>query len=260
MSAAFSWSPPSPQRLDVVGQTHPGLRRETNEDAYAVHPDLGLLVVADGMGGHAAGEVASEMTVETVSDLLLDPTQGWWPSAPLPPRSAGAALTAAIQRANLEVYTAGQRAPELRGMGTTVVAALTFRGCLAVAHVGDSRAYLLRERWLARLTEDHTVANARRHAGVDLLNLARFAGYWHALTRSVGSAPSVDVEVRYLTPHPGDVLLLCSDGLTNAIDDHEIAATLATHRDLEAAADQLIARANESGGPDNITVVLQRWS
>ncbi len=259
MSAALSRNY-GDEGLEAVGLTHPGRRRNNNEDAFAVHPDLGFLMVADGMGGHAAGEVASQMTVDTVSGMLLDRTQGWWPTSAQPPRAAGAALVNAIQEANSVVYAAGQMSETLAGMGTTVVAALTFRGVLAVAHVGDSRAYLLRERWLARLTEDHTVANAHRSNDIDPFSLARYAGYWHALTRSVGGGPTIDVETRYLTPRRGDVLLLCSDGLTNVLTDKEIAAILTANRDLQAAADQLVTRVNEGGGPDNVTVALQRWT
>jgi serine/threonine protein phosphatase PrpC len=254
MSAALSWIPPYAHRVDAVGRTHPGRRRATNEDAFAVHARLGLLVVADGMGGHAAGEVASQLAVDSMLEAFQDPLDPWSPHAALPPRAAGTALVAAFQRANTRVYTTGQEVPEMEGMGTTLVAALAFRGCLAIAHAGDSRAYLLRERWLARLTEDHTVANARRH------DMHRFAGYGHALTRSVGASDAIEVELRFLTPRAGDVLLLCSDGLTNAVDDQEIAAILASNPDLEVAAERLIARANDHGGPDNITVALQRWS
>jgi len=258
MSAALS-IPPCHLAYDCAGQTHRGRRRPSNEDAFALQPDLGLMVVADGMGGHAAGEVASAMAVAAVGEALLDASEGWWPSAPLPPRAAGVALAAAIQRANARVFAAGQQSAELRGMGTTIVAALAFRGCLAVAHVGDSRAYLLRERWLARLTEDHTVANAHKHAPPESLDLLRFAGYLHALTRSVGAGPTVEVDTHFVTPRPGDVLLLCSDGLTNAMDDRTIATILAGTLDLDAAAEALIDRANDNGGPDNVTVTLQRW-
>jgi serine/threonine protein phosphatase PrpC len=254
MSAALSWIPPYAHRVDAVGRTHPGRRRARNEDAYAVDACLGLLVVADGMGGHAAGDVASQLAVDTMIETFNDPFDPWSPHTPRPARAAGAVLVAAVQRANTRVYTTGQTMEELEGMGTTLVAALAFRGCLAVAHVGDSRAYLLRERWLARLTEDHTVANARRH------DMHRFAGYGHALTRSVGASDAIEVEMRYLTPRAGDVLLLCSDGLTNVVADEDIAAVLLANGDLDSAAEHLIRRANDNGGPDNITVALQRWS
>jgi protein phosphatase len=257
MSAALSWIPPYAHRAVAVGRTHPGRQRASNEDAFAVDARLGLMVVADGMGGHAAGEVASQLAVDTMIEAFLSPLDPWSPYAPLPPRAAGAALAAAVQRANTRVYTTGQEVPELEDMGTTLVAALAFRGSLAVAHVGDSRAYLLRERWLARLTEDHTVANAQRQGA----HARQYpAAYGHALTRSVGASDTIDVELRFLTPRAGDVLLLCSDGLTNAVDDQDIAATLVGSRDLDVAAERLIARANDNGGPDNITVALQRWS
>jgi serine/threonine protein phosphatase PrpC len=260
MSVALSWPPPFPVELEPVGRTDTGLVREGNEDAFALCPELGLVVVADGMGGHAAGEVASQMTVDAMLGVLLDPEGGWSPDLPLPPQAACAMLVTAIQRANAEVFAAARKSPALRGMGTTVVAALTFRGRLAVAHVGDSRAYLLRERWLVRLTEVHTVVNERRRTGSRPGDLDWLGGFSHALTRAVGSAGAIAVETRLVTPRAGDVVLLCSDGLTNAVCERDIAAVIDGSPDLKAAAAELIARANGAGGPDNVTVVLQRWS
>jgi PPM family protein phosphatase len=237
--------------VEAAGQTHPGLHRAENEDAFAVLPDAGLLIVADGLGGHPAGEVASRMAVDLVCDRLFEP-QRW------PPRVALAALVDAIERASLAVFRAGQRSPALSGMGTTLVASLAFQGSLVVAHVGDSRAYLLREHWLARLTEDHTVRNLPCAPVADAF--ARFAYHPGSLTRSLGTEDRVEVETRTLSPRPGDLLLLCSDGLTNVVGDPEIAGILGAHADLAVAAGALIARANAGGGPDNVTVALQRWS
>jgi len=250
MSMALSWNAPDLMSFEAAGRSHPGLCRRGNEDAFAIHAGAGLLMVADGLGGHLAGEVASWMAVDTACDEIINPA--------VPPASVAAALVAAIERANLAVFTAGQRSPDLTGMGTTMVASLAFPGGVVVAHVGDSRAYLLRERWLARLTRDHSVCNLPLFRGFE-----QFFGdsvQPHALTRAVGSSREIDVETRTLRVRCGDVLLLCSDGLTNAIDDQEIAAILTAHRDPDAAAAALIASANEHGGPDNVTVALQRWS
>lgn len=145
------------------------------------------------------------------------------------------------------------------GMGTTIVAALAQDGRLTVAHVGDSRAYLLRGRYLRQLTEDHSFINQCRHAGIDPFTRPDLQRYMNALARAVGPHETVDVETRIVEPELGDILLLCSDGLTCVVDDREIAALLIGCADLGVAADRFIARANEHGGPDNVTAVLARW-
>jgi len=245
-----------PLHLEAVGHTHPGWRRAQNEDELAVHPDLGLFIVADGMGGHAAGEIASRMAVATVSAAIL--AAGPPSSRPSLP-SAGALLVSAIQRANATIFAAAQQDSAMQGMGTTIVAALTHGGRLAISHAGDSRAYLARGRCLQRLTEDHNALNQCRDAGLDLAALPGLARYGHALTRAVGAAETIEVDTRFVQPEPGDILLLCSDGLTCVVDDREIAAILVGCSDLGTAAERLIARANEHGGPDNVTAVLVRW-
>jgi serine/threonine protein phosphatase PrpC len=244
----FNHATHRPPRLEATGRTHPGRRRSQNEDALAVDVDLGMFVVADGLGGHASGEVASRLAVTEMSAML----SGSAPGAPAP------LLVQAIQHANARVFAAGQ-APAMHGMGTTVVAAFVRGSRVAVAHVGDSRAYLLRGDRLQRLTEDHTVANHCRLAGLDPVTRPNLAPYLHSLTRAVGTSETIDVDVRILEPHAGDVLLLCSDGLTGAIDDEEISDILSECADLDVAAEQLVGAANESGGPDNITVALLRW-
>jgi PPM family protein phosphatase len=247
----------SPRLLsrEAVGHTHRGLWRENNEDALAVYPNL--CVVADGMGGHSAGEVASQLTIETVTQVLGQMGTSW-SSSGLPSRFARSSLIHAIQRANARVFQTAQEREGLRGMGTTVVATLAFGQTLAVAHVGDSRAYLLRSRCLELLTTDHSVANLV-NAELVLRESDRFAGYMHALTRSIGTAATVHVDTQFVTPQANDVLLLCSDGLTNAVEEHVIADILHEHTELDAAAAALIDCANDNGGRDNVTVVLQRW-
>ena len=146
------------------------------------------------------------------------------------------------------------------GMGTTIVAALAHSECLVVAHTGDSRAYLVRGRRLEVLTEDHSFLNQCRHAGVDPLTRPDLQRYRNALACAVGPQETVHVDTRLLQPEADDMLLLCSDGLTCVVDDREIDAILVGCGDLGTAADKLIARANEHGGPDNVTVVLARWT
>jgi len=225
--------------------------RPQNEDAYATHTDRGLLLVADGMGGHAAGEVASWMAVTSVSDAIAE--------ARMTPCSPTALLAAEIQKASGHIFAAAQQDPATSGMGTTIVAALTAGTRVAVAHVGDSRAYLLRGRHIERLTEDHTVANRCRQLGIDPEERPDIAPFMHSLTRALGTDEQVEVDLRMFEPLAGDILLLCSDGLTSTLDDHVIASILAAHGELEVAAEQLVTCANDCGGPDNITVVLARW-
>jgi len=240
-----------PLRLEATARSHPGQVRPQNEDAYAINNDRGLLIVADGMGGHAAGEVASWMAVTSVSDAIAE--------ARMTPCSPSALLIAEIQKANGHIFAAAQQDPATSGMGTTIVAALSVGDRVAIAHVGDSRAYLLRGRHIEQLTEDHTVANQCRLLGIDTTHLPALEARAHSLTRALGTDEHVDVDVRMFEPLAGDVLLLCSDGLTGVLDDRVIASILAGHRELDAAAEQLVTCANACGGPDNITVVLARW-
>jgi protein phosphatase len=251
--------PPSrPLHLETAARTHPGRLRARNEDELAVVPELGLLVIADGMGGCAAGDVAARMAVAAVREVLGALAPAWPHDLRAALRVAEGVLVAAIQQANADVFAAAQEAPEMKGMGTTIVAALAVRGHVAVAHAGDSRAYLLRGRRLEQLTDDHTVLRACESAGVDLALHPDLPP--NALTRAVGAEEQLEVDTRIVQPDPGDVLLLCSDGLTAAADDTEIAAILRAHPDLDAAAEALIVRANENGGPDNVTVILARWT
>ena len=247
-----------PLHLEAVGVTDTGWRRQKNEDDLAVCPELGLFIVADGMGGHAAGEIAARAAVATMIAAVTADAAG--PVGARPSRSSTPALlVSAIERANANIFAAAQEDAALHGMGTTVVAALVLGGRLAVAHAGDSRAYLARGRHLQRLTEDHNALSQCRAAGIDLAMMPGLARHAHGLTRAVGVKEVIEVETRLVQPEPGDILLLCSDGLTCVIDDREIAAILVGCSDLSVAADRLIARALEHGGPDNVTVVLVRW-
>jgi protein phosphatase len=237
-----------PLRLEAAARSHPGRVRPQNEDAYAIHTDCGLLIVADGMGGHAAGEVASWMAVSSVCDAI---TEAW-----MMPCSPSALLVAEIQKANGRIFAAAQQDPATNGMGSTIVGALVVDGHVAIAHIGDSRAYLLRGRHIEQLTEDHTVANQCRLLGIDLPALK---GCEHLLTRALGTDEHVDIDVRMFEPLAGDVLLLCSDGLTGMLDARMIASIVGESRSLDVAAEHLVTAANDCGGPDNVTVVLARW-
>ena len=238
-----------PGSLRCAGATDVGCRRERNEDDLVVEPAAGLLAVADGMGGHAAGEVASHLAVTTLRELLVDATA--------PDIDARERLRAALETANRRILHEIVSDPTRSGMGTTVVAALVTRGELALAHVGDSRAYLLKDGRLERLTSDHSWVQEQVDLGVLTPEQARGHPYRNVVTRALGSRPDLDVALRGLAMQPGDVLLLCSDGLSSMVEDARIATILSESRDdVSVACSRLIEAARAAGGEDNITVVV----
>lgn len=254
---------PTPPRIAAAGHSHPGRQRRRNEDAYAVRVDLGLFVVADGMGGHAGGEVASRLAVDAVTAhihaaVAALPRAEAGPEATAPPRAAEL-LTAAVQHANLAVVGAARSKIEENDMGTTIAAVLARGDRAAVAHVGDSRVYRYRAGRLEILTDDHSLLAECLRSGYLTPDLAGSFPYKHLVTRSLGADEMVEVDVRVIEPLPGDVVLVCSDGLSGVVDDAEIARLLEAEEDLDEAARSLVDRANEHGGPDNVTVVLARW-
>jgi len=236
--------------LRSAASTHVGMRREANEDRYAVVPDLGLYLVADGMGGHQAGQVASHLAAEGAI-RAIETLQG--ASVSLAER-----LRHAVACANREIFTAAQARSELQGMGTTFVGMLFGGGRLALAHVGDSRAYLFRQGRLRGLTEDHSIVGEllRRHE-ISEQDAAQHP-HRHVLTRALGVRATTEPDLAEMTPQEGDVFVLCSDGLTGLVEDDEIAARIAGEDDLEAAAEGLVDAANGAGGDDNVTVLLVR--
>jgi len=240
--------PSRPWSLNAAGLCDPGLVRPTNEDAYLVRPDLGLFVVADGMGGHAAGEVASHMAIGTLTDVFEHPDAP--PGLPL--------LMAAVQRAGACIRAAARADAAKAGMGTTLTALLNLQDRIAIAHVGDSRAYHLRGRRLHQVTEDHSLVAALHSRGFMSAEDAEVSDYRHLLLRAVGTDDEVTVDGRLLAVEPGDTLLLTSDGVHGVVSDEAIAAILTDERDPTRAANRLIACANEAGGPDNATVVVVR--
>lgn len=248
-------------QLESFGLTDVGRAREHNEDCFAIHPHLGLFMVTDGMGGHAGGEVASRMAIDNVRAMFEDPDTTWPRGSAPPCRFPGAAvLEAGIQLANARIFAASARQPALRKMGTTFVGALAWGDRMVIAHVGDSRCYRLRGRRVDLLTEDHSVVNEHIRAGILKPENAHLSPFRNAITRSVGTHAEVEVDMRVETTLPGDVYVLCSDGLSSVVEPRELTATLLEQRDLCRAASHLVERANELGGPDNITVVLVRVS
>jgi protein phosphatase len=251
-----------PQRhhIEAAGRTDRGLLREHNEDAFAVWPDLSLFVVADGMGGAAAGEIASRMAVDTLRAVFDEPLIPWPKEhEPRPALAHGLALLAAgVDDANAQIHAAAEADCTKAGMGTTLTALLVLPSGVALAHVGDSRAYLLRRGRLQQLTEDHSLIEERLRAGQITAEEAKTSPLRHVITRAVGTAPAVQVDRRLADVEPGDVFLLASDGLHGVVGDDDIAAILATAPDISRAAALLIEAAHDGGAPDNVTVLLVR--
>lgn len=249
---------PHAYRLSSAGVTDQGRQRQGNQDRFVVLPELGLFLVADGMGGTAAGDVAAQMAVDLVSEAFTDADVTWPMGVQVPASGGLPLLVAAVQRANHCIHGAAQLKTAWRGMGTTI-AALVARGQrAALAHAGDSRIYRLRRHRLDLLTEDHSLFNeCVRYGTVDPDHPENFP-YRNLITRALGPAPEVEVEGRLVEVEPGDTFLLCSDGLCGVVDHDEIAAILLDIANLDEAAEQLVTSANERGGPDNITAVLVR--
>ncbi len=232
----------------AVGRTDLGKLRKNNEDSYVIDDAQHLLIVADGMGRHAAGEVASSLAVTAIDEAFVGevvPTKAPQPEARLGRR--GNRLRSAVCVANERVYRRSLEVDAYAGMGTTVVAAhfSPNKQKVYLAHVGDSRCYRLRAGDLVRLTQDHTLGAA----GITGKNA-------DVLVRAVGPEPTVDVDVAVESPLPGDVYLLCSDGLTRMVPEAQIKETLKTTPDLGAASAKLVELANGAGGRDNITLIL----
>jgi protein phosphatase len=267
----------------ACGQTDPGLARLHNEDAFRVDGDNGLYVVADGMGGHSHGEVASKIAVETIARTLRAPEPVRTTPNPLPTRAASSNQTTplphnpsamtqpgaglrphslrlrdAIRRAHDAMLNAIRDDLSLQGMGTTVAGLLVRDGIAAVAHVGDSRIYRLRGSEMRLLTRDHTWVNEQVMAGFLTEDQARTHPLRNVVTRALGGEAEVAVDVSEVELRKGDLYLICSDGLTTMLTDPEIKSRLASGKPLDEICRTLIAAANERGGVDNITVVIAR--
>lgn len=230
-----------PARVRTAALTDVGRARERNEDSFFV--GAGVFAVADGLGGHRAGEVASALSLEPIAALAA-------------PEESFRDLAAAVQRANRDVYERARSNPDLSGMGTTLTALAVLGDVARIAHVGDSRCYLIRAGKIRRLTDDHTVVARLVREGKLSPKEAATHPHRSLLLRALGSEPSVLVDQADLDLLPGDRLLLCSDGLTGPVADDEILRLAGAEGDLDAACRALVALANARGGPDNVTVVL----
>jgi len=232
-------------RLIVHGKTDKGLVRKENEDAYCIDKDLGLLAIADGMGGHASGEVASKMAIEILRDSLKKEGE------PLPDR-----LDSGVKLANKMIYEASRSQSQLNGMGTTLTAVTLDGKRLSIAHVGDSRAYLIRGGVIEQLTDDHTIVSEQVARGMITREEAARSDMRNILSKALGIAPEVDVDIEGLTVSEGDQLVLCSDGLSELISDDEILSEVQFSKRPEIVCDELVNLAMQRGGEDNITVIV----
>jgi protein phosphatase len=237
-----------------------GRVRGNNEDAYKLVPELDLFILSDGMGGEAHGEVASNLAVETVATHCMEGMKNknlpyFGPDRPdLSDRTNR--LISSIQTANQMIYDSAAKHPAQRGMGATVVTAWLNDNHLSVAHVGDSRCYLFRAGDLVQLTQDHSLVAEQVRRGILTPEQAERSDMQSVLIRALGIEPDVQVDADEHLLMDGDILLLCSDGLSRKVTDLEIASTLLTYSEPQAAADRLVDLANEYGGEDNISVVL----
>jgi protein phosphatase len=242
-----------------AGLTDVGRKRNHNEDSYLVDDELQLFVVADGMGGHAGGGTASRIAVETIDREMRSAssspdspfkTNGELQDSPLPDY-----FRAAVEKACFEIFQTAQSDPRLSGMGTTVIGLCVHAGHALFAHVGDSRAYLVRGELIQQVSEDHSLVNEQIKAGMLTPEEAKHSRYKNIITRSVGFEEEVQVDVMGLVAQPGDFYILCSDGLANLVEDKEIREVVSSVP-LKEAPKKLIDLANERGGDDNITVIV----
>jgi protein phosphatase len=240
-----------------------GLKRTSNEDSYSTRPDVGLFIVADGMGGHVAGEVASRVAVEAIESFIEETAGGadknrTWPFPFEPSLSFEAnRLKAAFRLANRRIASAIADSQDLRGMATTASAVLIGARNASVAHVGDSRVYVLRKGVLEQITADHSWVEEQVRAGTLTPSAARQHPWRNVVTRALSGGEDPEVDVTEVTPVPGERYLLCSDGLFAVVPDGGIAEILGRPGvPLQAICSGLVDAANEAGGPDNITALV----
>jgi PPM family protein phosphatase len=250
-------------RAVACGLTDRGMQREHNEDSFVVLDELNLFIVADGMGGHRAGDVASRLATESIADFFRatateDVTWPFHFDANLSDEENR--LLTGIRIANRQILDRSERSRECQGMGTTVVGCMYAPGKnkLFIAHVGDSRCYRIREGELTLLTRDHSLLNDYLLAMPELTEEQKSELPRNVITRALGMQRDVVVDLQADSPRPNDTYLLCSDGLNGMLRDDEIRDVLNGTRDLATVARQLVDRANENGGEDNVTVVLIR--
>lgn len=234
---------------DSKGKTDIGQVRSTNQDSFFCSDKKGLFIVADGMGGHAGGEIASKLCVNEVSSYVSTHIKGL--SEPIKIRQE---LAQAVNHASIQIFEKALENPELKGMGTTATVCKVIGDNAYVAHVGDSRLYLLRCGFLYQMTFDHSLVNEQLRAGLITKEEAELHHLKNVITRSVGYQEEEDVDTAQFALEPNDFIIICSDGLHGPVSDQEISALVSEHG--TRAASKLINLANERGGEDNITVIV----
>jgi len=253
-------------RLEFAGKSHVGMKRTHNEDALHISEQHGLFCVADGMGGHSSGEVASALALAEISgffDRTGKDDENTWPyKADRSLSYDENRLVVAIKLANLRVFEMSNTQKQYQGMGTTIVSALFSPTRTVVAHVGDSRAYqyVQEERKLVPLTEDHSLLTDYIKANKLTPEEAAKFPYRNVITRALGVKEMVEVDVARPNLAPGDIVMLCCDGLSGMVPDPAMAEILGAQADLDRATSTLVDAANVAGGIDNITVILVRWN
>jgi len=240
--------------VEICTGTDPGLARNNNEDSVACDPETHLCVLADGMGGHNAGEVASGMTTAFIKTEM----RNWLLRAGkrADPADIENAIVQCVGDVNNSIYTMSKGNPQYKGMGTTLVVGVFHESCLVLGHIGDSRCYRLRDYQLEQLTKDHSVQQEQADLGLITPGSAPAGGRKNIVTRAVGAEEGALVEINQHEVKSGDVYLMCSDGLSDMVGDQTIAAILLGPDSLQEKVKRLIAAANERGGNDNITVLL----
>lgn len=249
------------EALEIVSQTNSGMVRSHNEDSVIYDASCGLVVLADGMGGYNAGEVASGIAVSVLSTEIRHSLESMRPEDKnVSGEEIGVALLREnVQKANASIYNAAQSQPQYAGMGTTIVAGLFYDNRVAVGHVGDSRMYRLRGASFETITRDHSLLQEQIDGGMISKEDARLSKNKNLVTRAVGIDAEVAAEVNVYEVQIGDVYLLCSDGLNDMVEDDDIGATLQMlQANLPLAASQLIEMANDNGGRDNVSVILAK--
>lgn len=236
--------------MKVVGISDLGLHRKKNEDSFLINQNMGLFVICDGMGGHRGGDIASQMAINTIDEVCrTDPVN-----------DTRDRLCQAIHKANANIWQQGHANPEWEGMGTTVTAALLENEKLTVANVGDSSLYIIRNQSIRKITTDHTLAEQMVKEGLLRFEEMRKSSYNHILTRALGVEYEIEIDVFEEQLEPGDYILICSDGLSDMLDENEILRIImeaaAKGEKLDVIARTMLGTALDKGGYDNITILL----
>lgn len=250
-------------RIEVAGTTHVGMKRNHNEDNYLVAPEENLFCVADGMGGHSSGEIASKIAVEELGEFFRMTSRdgdATWPFKMDKSRNYDEnRLATGIKLANKSIFEKANNEAKYKGMGTTIVSVHFVNNTAYVGHVGDSRVYFFRNGVLTQVTEDHSLLNDYLKAKKLTPEEIEHFPHKNVIVRALGMKETVQVDVSRIDSQSGDIFLLCSDGLSGMVSDAQIQEILARTTDLEKACTQLIDMANAAGGTDNVTCVLARY-